>query len=200
MGDLRNGIFADLRKSGVLKSEKSAPAQPEATQNSAQPNANQDVAAMFARQRAFDRAVGAAGLNDEQASLLEGMFQSMRPEDPGQWATSVIKTMGLGQKNATSSTAIPTQPANNQSAPAAQAAQTQQPPAPTTNISDRGPASSSDARDPVALMKHRITDVTRDDWDRLVADLGPQKASDQYVASAQAYLRSVKLVPDRRSR
>lgn len=199
LGDFRNGLFADLRKTGALKSDKPTPAPAEtAPSSNAQPNANQDVSALFARQRAFDRAVGAAGLNDEQAAMLEGMFQAMRPEDPGQWASTVIKTMGLGQKNATSSTA--TQTAQPQTAPAAQPSAPQPAPQPTTNISDRGPASSSDARDPIAVMKHRITDVTRDDYDRIVADLGPQKASEQYVANARAYLRSVKLVPDRRSR
>lgn len=203
-GELRNGLFADLRKAGALKQEKAQPAQAaqpqEATGTTSSGLSQADVANLIARERAFSRAIGSVELTEEQSALIDETFRAVNPPDPHAWATGFLKTLGIGKKNAT-----PTQPNqidNNKQAPSVPAtnAQPAQSAQPATNISDKGPSASSAARDPEAVIRHRITEATNDDFDRLVAQHGRTKALDMWAAETRAQLRSIKLVPPNRQR
>lgn len=75
-----------------------------------------------------------------------------------------------------------------------------EPARPTTNISDKGRAASSDARDPRAILEHRPQEMSREDFDRLCDDMGPKEALAFAAAKTRGYLRNVKLVVDRTRR
>ena len=198
LADFKNGVFADLRKTGVLKSEKPAPSPtapapaPVPVEAPAAPSpvsgmTAAEVQTMMARQRAFDRAVTAAGLSDEQIATVEGVFQAVNPQEPAAWLAGFIKTMGLGKGSAPP----PTQPEPPKAPPAAPAAA-------TPSFSDKGPAATSMSRDPIAILQHNPLQATRDDYARLVAMQGPDKALETWRNHSMAFLQRTRVRPDGR--
>jgi hypothetical protein len=147
-----------------------------------------DVQALLTRQRAFDRAIDPAGLTAEQRAFVEETYQAVNPPDPGAWASGFLKTMGIGNKNANP------QPQQQQAQAAAQIAHQ----APTTNISDRGPASAGDIRDVETLSQTRPLEMTGGDFERLELKVGREKALALHQASVNRFLRGIKLTPERR--
>lgn len=94
LADQQNGIFANLRKAGVLgKAPKSDP------ETNAHPSVPaEDVQALIARERAFNRAISSVRLNDTQFARMEKAFQLEKPEDPSAWVRSWTADLGIGQQ------------------------------------------------------------------------------------------------------
>lgn len=67
---------------------------------------------------------------------------------------------------------------------------------PTTNISDKGSAAPTAATDPDAIYETRPLDATSFDFDRLVTKHGHHRAHEIAARNINAYLRTVRLVPD----
>lgn len=196
MADLKNAIFADLRRAGALdnKAKPSAPptavaqAPVEAPAASAPANGltASDLQRELARDRAFLRATASAGLSDEQAAFVEETYRAVNPSDPAAWANTFIKTMGIGHK-----------PATQQAAPAP-AAPVAAIPNPANNISDRGPATAGDVRDVKTFVQTRPMEMSSTDFERLQLKEGREKALRIVQESVNSHLRSIRLTPDRR--
>lgn len=194
--ELRNGIFADLRKAGVFKPEKpTAPESPPATTAAQSASMSpSDVKTMLAYDRAITRAEVEHKLTDRQSTRMRAALEVDKPDDVGAWAASYLTDMGLMKSAATVAPATPLQPAT----PPAPAAPTA-PVASKPNISDKGPAAPSDARDSEAIYDNRPLDATHHDFERLVLKKGNREQALQFAADRiNAYLRTVKLVPDNR--
>jgi hypothetical protein len=187
-GELRNGLFADLRKAGALKQDKPPAPTPAPTPVEA-PAASgmtaSDVQTLMARERAFARATASVGLSPEQEALVEQTYRAVNPPDPYEWASTFIKVMGLGK---------PPQ------APAAAAPAPAQPTPTVANPTafDKGPAASSAARDPLAILQNDPRKSTMDDYRRLVAQHGEVKAGEIWRNHVMSFLSTVKVRPDGR--
>jgi hypothetical protein len=195
LSDFKNGFFADLRKTGVLDKGKPSPTAPAAApvpiEAPAAPASHggmtaADVQTLMARDRAFHRVVATAGLTEEQFAFVEETRNAVNPPDPGAWASTFLKTMGLGHK-----------PATQQAAPAP-AAPAVAIPNPANNISDRGPATAGDVRDVKTYVQTRPLEMTSSDFERLQLKEGREKALQIVQESVNSHLRSIRLTPDRR--
>lgn len=142
--------------------------------------------------RAFDKRAARRGLGDEVSEELFEIFKVQKPADPDEWFER--KSTLFGFKAPGQSTAAPTAPtATEHKAPPATTATTAQ-----ANISDRGPAASSNARDFEGIFDTDPLRSTPDDFNRLVVKHGREKALQYMSDRVNAYLRTVKLVPDNR--
>lgn len=184
---VKNGVHADLRKAGIYdKPKAAAPAAAAPTQPAPTATGNDERM----RQRAYDRAVGAADLNDRQVNRMDAAFYTENPADPGEWARNYLDDLGIGKKNAPVS-----QPATQAPAPVV-AAQIQA--APVRTPSDKGPATAGDQRDADSILATRPTELTRYDIDRLNLKHGVAKAQEMVRDAVNLHMRSIRLVPDRR--
>jgi hypothetical protein len=196
LAEFKNGFFADLRKAGAIDKPKSAPSAAVAqapVEAPAAPTAAQaapDFEASYARERAFTRVIDKAGLTPEQEAFVEETYRQLKPSDPAAWATTFLKNMGIGAKNAPVPTA--TQQATQVAASPAV------PPRPTTNISDRGPATAGDVRDVETFVQTRPLEMTSSDFERLQLKVGREKALQMVQESVNAKLRTIRMTPDRR--
>lgn len=92
----RNGIFADLRKTGAFGKEK-APKTEANESTQAAPPASDDVQTIITRERAFNRAISSVKLTDTQFSRMERAFQLEKPDDPAAWVKAWVTDLGIGQ-------------------------------------------------------------------------------------------------------
>lgn len=95
MKGIRDGIFADLRRSGALGKEK----QPEAAQPSGdRPLTAADVERISRREREFGRLT--SGLTDDQAALMERLYRAERPDDADlpTWVRTTRTTLGFDRQ------------------------------------------------------------------------------------------------------
>jgi hypothetical protein len=136
---VRDSLFAELRRSGVLGKEK--PAKPTATEPSAPPQINL---------RALDRAVArhpvAAQLSDRAYERMERAFQAEAPDDATAWIADYFQGMGV----AAAQPATPAAPAATIAAPAPRTAVPissggGSPPAPTVPLEERDILSLSES-------------------------------------------------------
>ncbi len=95
LADQRNGIFADLRKSGAFGGK--APKSETETQTNAPPSTTDDVKALIARERAFSRASSSVRLNETQMSRMEKAFELEKPDNPADWVKGYVADLGIGQ-------------------------------------------------------------------------------------------------------
>ncbi len=202
-----DGFFANARKAGLISKDKPSPTAPASQVTNEAPGAGgaaltaSEVQQMMSRDRDLYRTIASADLNDEQAAFIEETFRAVNPPDPRAWATGFLKTMGFGKRSAVAASPQPTTNETNKQATGAPVTSAQPAQAkPAANISDMGPSASSAARDPEAIIRHRITDATGDDFERLAAQHGRDKAHQMWAAEARAQLRSIKLVPPGRQR
>lgn len=100
-GELRNGLFADLRKAGALGKEKpsaespATPTPPSAAAPAQTGLSMADVEAMLEQDRAITRAQIEHKLNDAQVRRMKSALKADKPEDVGTWATAYLSDMGL---------------------------------------------------------------------------------------------------------
>lgn len=177
----------------VLQEIEAAKAPPPAPKPAAKSDGSMsaaDVQALLARDRAFTRATATANLNDRQLARMEAALNADNPSDVAAWSAAYIEDLGLAK--------LVTQPVAAIAAEPIKPAPATTPPAPATNISDKGPASSGGSRDSQGIYDTRPQDATRDDFERIATVMGREKALQFAADRINAYLRTVKLVPENR--
>lgn len=143
-----------------------------------------EVESMRMRQR-FDRLALKAGLDDDQADDLFELFQAQKPDDAAAWLEQKAKRFGFAKANTT--------PPKDQTT-ASDKAKTG---ATTPPISDKGTAAPG-VRDYEQISLERPNELTADDIARIQEKEGFHKANLQIRDRVNAYLRTVKPVPDRK--
>ncbi len=129
MAEQRNGIFADLRKTGAFG--KAAKNQEEAATPSTT-GLTDDVQQLIARERAFTRAAATAKLTDAQFGRMERAWQADKPDDSSGWVRDYLADLGVQQPTAPAAPQV--QPAPVRSGPPASDSGS---PAPVTAPSDQ---------------------------------------------------------------
>lgn len=174
-GELRNGIFADLRKAGALK--KDEPATP-AKQPAAAPASTgltaAEVEAMLERERVVTRVATEHKLTDAQVKRMKGLLAAERPEDVSGWVSSFVTDMGFVRAE---NPATPSTPALPSAAP----------------ISDRGAAAPAGAvgwryelNNPIGMSS-----ASRAQMD---AELGAEKGRRMRLDAARKQAESMRVV------
>lgn len=124
-----NGLFANLRKAGVLKQDKpEEPKQPQPTAPSAALSMA-DVEAMLERERVITARATKHDLNDAQIRRMKAALSGVSADRFADEADAFLSDLGLAK------TTTPPATVNTQQAPAAT------PAPPTPPISDKGPPS-----------------------------------------------------------
>lgn len=197
---VKNGVHADLRRAGIYDKATPSPTAPAPKPAAAElPGASgpgmtaAEVQQLLARERAFERTVAPAALNDRQRARMEESYQAVNPSDPAEWARGYLDDLGIGNKNASPSTPINASqqtPASAQPAPAA--------PAPARATPTLGSPAPGDQRDAEAILLNRPLDGNTHDFERLVAQHGRAKALEMWQSHVKAHLGGVRLVPENR--
>lgn len=147
----RDSIFAELRRSGVLGSEKKS----KSTETPAPPAAHQpDLGRLRQLDRALARTPHASRLNDAAYARLERAFVDEAPSDASQWLADYFEGMGIAQHQAAPSAATAA-PAPARSATPVSDGGT--PPAPRAPLEDRD-----------------ILSLSKEDRDHLIKQKGPK--------------------------
>lgn len=178
---VKDGVFADLRRSGVLKPSKQQQTidvgeQPTPPAPQAQA-ASQDPEKVVQRMRSFDRAVGKANLTDAQVTRMEKALKADSPDDVGAWCQSYLEEMGLVKPNTPNAT-------NNTPGTAPQASRS----GPT--MSDGG----APARDPGLATEGQVWRMTTAETDSLIREKGYAGAGRELRARLKQDLRGVRLL------
>ncbi|HTJ43036.1 MAG TPA: hypothetical protein VL463_13120 [Kofleriaceae bacterium] len=190
---IRDSMYADLRRRGLLKDDKpgtsgaAAPSTdtPPPTQQTAQPvDVQAMVKAALARQGSFNRMLNAYDANTAQAELVERMFTLENPSDAdiASWVKSIADGMGL-------------KPRGQAPAPSAQAAPAT-PPVPPTQPPQAANAvpitSGGSAPPPTGVNADKFTLATSEaDFKSYQRTHGNAKV----IEHAKASLKGIKLVP-----
>lgn len=185
--ELRNGLFADLRKAGALKQDKPNDPAPQPAPGAA-PAAGismADVKRMLDVRTASERMRHERKASDAQLRRFELAVEYEKPDDVLSFAASYFDDLGIGKAAAT----VNPQP-NVTTAPAAPAAPA--PPLPSHNVSDRGPPSAGDIRDVDSILETDPLGLTKNDIERLKAKHGDSKAREMLQRSINAKLRGLK--------
>lgn len=80
------------------RARRTAPKAPEQTDKRTAITAD-DVTALLASQRAFDRVTASANLTDRQLERMEAARKAESPQDVAAWARGYLEDMGLGKSN-----------------------------------------------------------------------------------------------------
>jgi len=187
--ELRNGLFADLRKAGALKQDKPNDPAPQPAPG-AVPAAGismADVKRMLDVRTASERMRHERKASDAQLRRFEQAVEYEKPDDVLSFAASYFDDLGIGKTAAT----VNPQP-NVTTAPAAPAAPAAPPP-PSHNISDRGPPSAGDIRDVDSIVEADPLNLTLNDIARHNAKHGEAKAREIRQRAINAALRGKKL-------
>lgn len=98
-GELRNGLFADLRRAGALKKDEPAPTPAPQSAAAAAPAPTglsmADVEAMLERERVITRVATEHKLTDAQVKRMKGMIAAEKPDDVSGWVSAFVTDMGL---------------------------------------------------------------------------------------------------------
>ena len=170
--EVKNGVFADLRRSGYFGG-KGSKGDAEVEKPKPQAAPGDDVQRLIARERAFSRATATVKLSDGALARMEKAFQAESPDDVADWVKGYLEDFGFSAagssppQNGTS----PNQP--TATAPAAQSAAPTQPTTP--------PAPPAPAPVPLGDLERAAVHPNRLTADQ-VARLGPKGVHD-YVNS-----------------
>jgi hypothetical protein len=127
---VRNSMFAELRRAGVLGGDNNERSQPKPKAGRHDEGAAPPPSVSTAdvqKVAKFQRALGAAGFTSDQESIIETLFDVEKPEVGaiGEWVAAKAKALGItkgagtGTTNPTGQVATPpAQPASNAGAPA----------------------------------------------------------------------------------
>jgi hypothetical protein len=195
--EFRNGIFADLRRTGALKPDKPvehpsptpvaqhAPGAP-APAGVSMADMERSIEIKFAVQQMRSE----HGLSDAQATHLKTHLDHSRPSDAFSAAKSYLSDLGLAKVSAPN-------PVTQNTAPPVAVAPSQTTPIKTANLGAPAPGDSVDVE---ALVTSQPLNMSGHDYDNLVAKVGKPKAEQMVQSSINAYLKTVRLAPDNRRR
>ena len=90
---VRDSVFAELRKSGVLGKGEKPTGETPAPQGGSQPLTAADVERIS--ERASELGRGLAGLSDEQAAIMRRLFKADAPDDVTAWVKTTRTALGF---------------------------------------------------------------------------------------------------------
>lgn len=183
-GELRNGLFADLRKSGALGKEKSAESQPAPQSPSAAAPASsglsaEDVQSMMLQERVFARAEAEHKLTDTQVEWMRTALKGVPAEELAARSSAFLRSMGIAKGASEPSTP---------QTPAVVVPQSTQPP-----ISDKGAPSPGGAtawerelsENPLGMSPASVT--------AMMAQLGAEVARKKIVEAGMRQAERIRL-------
>lgn len=191
LSEFRNGLFADLRKTGALKGEKPAESTPaQASAPAATAPSMADLERTIEIKFAVNQMRSDHGLSEAAATHLKAYLSNSKPDDVYSAAKSFLGDLGLVK--------APTQPVPATAAvtPPAQAAPSQPAPIATAKLGSPAPGDSLDVE---TLVASNPLNVSGHDYANYAARVG-KDAPEKFRASVNAYLSTVKLVPENRRR
>ncbi len=190
-GELRNGLFADLRKAGALGKEKSAepPAPSQTPPQSAAAAAPAstglsatDVQLMLVQERVFSRAEAEHKLTDTQSEFMRPALRGVPAEELSAKASAFLRSMGIA-KGASEPAAAPA------AAPPAQSVvQSTQPP-----ISDKGAPSPGGVTPWQRELTENPLGISPASVNAMVAELGAEVARKKIVEAGMRQAERIRL-------
>ena len=184
----RNGIFADLRKSGVYKGGKEPAGDPPAGDDGGKsaggtapaPGVSaDDVTKLIHRATAFERVATETKLTDAQRKRMDAAMRAENPDDVAAWSKAYLEDMGIAKANPSTTTTNP-----NGGAPAGAAA----PRGPS--MSDRG----APGRDGSIAHDGQVWKMTPAEVQALIKEKGFQGAAHELRARLRQDLKGVRLL------
>jgi hypothetical protein len=169
--EVKNGVFADLRRSGYFGGKGKEPEGQKEPKDPKPATTGDDVKQLMARQRAFDRATATAKLSDRALARMESAFTAESPENVSEWVKGYLEDLGIGASGASSPPQSATSPNPPPAAPASAS-----PGAPATAPSSP-PAPPAPAPVPVADLERAKVHPNKLTADQ-VSRLGPKGVSD----------------------
>lgn len=176
MSELRNGIFADLRKAGALKQDKTQDEKPRQSAPKEAPPAPAPTFSMEDVQRLLDirdvsnRMRNERKATDAQIARFEKSLQYEKPENILSYATTWFDDLGIGKAET-----------NQQGqAPAPKLVAT---PAP---ISDKGSPAPGGVHDWQRELAENPVGMSDANWRRMVAELGEVEARRKRIEAARS--------------
>lgn len=124
--ELRNGLFADLRKAGALGKEKAAPAPEPTPEPSQSPTAAApastglsaaDVQSMLVQERVFARAEAEHKLTDAQMEWMRSALKGTTADELPTKASAFLRSMGIAKGASETQPTTATSPAHQPSGP-----------------------------------------------------------------------------------
>lgn len=179
----QNGVFAKLRKAGVLKGgndDEGAGGSPPAPPAASAGLSADDVQKLVFRATAFERVAVENKLTDAQRKRMDAALKAENPDDVSSWSTSYLTDMGIVK--------APPSPTPNGGAPAPGAG------------APRGPSSSDrggPARDTSLAHEGQVWKMTPADVQALIREKGFQAAAHELRARMKQDLRGVRLLMPR---
>lgn len=103
-GEVRNAVFAELRRGGVLRdvtADKSVTKAPKAEQAGDVEDRIAAIQQDNVRMRAYDKACASLGLDDEQATMLEALYRSanVQPDQAREWLATTASRLKIGSRS-----------------------------------------------------------------------------------------------------
>lgn len=86
--EFKNGIFADLRRSGAMNKKKE-----QKQEHKIEPS--DDIQSLMARERSFERATSGKNLSENALKRLERAFHADSPDDVSVWVSEYLSDFGL---------------------------------------------------------------------------------------------------------
>ncbi len=189
LGELRNGIFADLRKAGALKQDKTNETPPQPAPSPATPASaleslsKVDVERMLDVRSASERMRHERKATDAQLRHFQRAVEFEKPTDVFAFASSYFDDLGIGKAAPAPVNPLPSNPAP------------QLPGTPPAPLADRGPPSPAPNRDVDAILEANPLSLTQHDIARLKAKHGEAKAREMIARHVNEALAGKKAVP-----
>lgn len=165
-GEVRNAVFAELRRGGVLRdanADKPVAKAPKAEQAGDVEDRIAAIQQDNVRMRAYDKACASLGLDDEQATMLEALYRSanVQPDQAREWLATTAARLKIGARQ-------PTNPTTST-----------QPTSPSRSVSDAGaPVPPAGVTEDTPLL--RMSPADRQAWaDRHGGDAFRRKLRDE---------------------
>lgn len=181
-GELKNGLFAEARRSGLLggNKEPKTDTKPEGATTQPTGMSAADVQKIVTRERALERSATEHKLTDGQRKRMEQALAADNPDDVSAWSRTYLEDVGI-VKAAGAPNATPNQNPNSGAAPTLK---------PGPNSSDRG----SPSRDESLNAQGQVWKMTKADVEQLIATKGIQGAGHEIRSRLKHDLRGVRLV------
>lgn len=195
--EIRNGVFAELRKAGALGKEKPN-AEPAAPAPAAAPAPSGPTLAEIERTvetKLVVQQMLADGLTESQVGYLKAAIEHSKPDNIIAFARSWRADLGLAK----APTQPVSQPATAQTPSASAPAQGATPAAPI-KAPNLGAPAPGDSLDVEALIASQPLNASSHDFENLAAKVGRAKAEQMVQASVNAFLKTVRIVPENRRR
>jgi len=187
---ITDGVFASLRRAGVLNDAKPKPPTggdtPTATTTGSNGISASDVQSMIEQASAITRVSVEYGLQPDAEASLKKLIAVEKPDDPLMWGRSFAESMGLKRGATAPVTAVTSAPTititNSTAAPAANPAPVPAPQPATANpVTDRGSPPPSTR----PLEERSLYDMSEADRQEYISRHGPTKYAQKLMSDGK---------------